>query len=554
MLDTAGNIYDNVTVGAFTPIGNVGAGNDISILPLFDRVYISAHNRIRGIGNLLVWEPLLYPTVTLARNAGGTPPTTPVTAVTSATAGNIQAGIHLFAVACETSSGFITRYDISFPGGFPTYNAPGGKSVDLTVPFGDPGTVKRHILATKRIPSFDGNAANYEFFFVGEIGDNVTPNITIDFVDSALVDSADFLLDQLETIPAFVQMTTFQGSLVGVGENANPSIARVSKPGEPESFQETDGFVIVNPGEGGGLKNCREYRGVLYLFKSFKTYSTINNGNPPNAWPVSEVDSAYGTECFGIGQIIDDFSSVTNDALVIATRGGLFAFDGPYSSRALSFVIDDLWANQDFTTFDQTQVFIDPIAKIIYVNKPGENYEHLVHVKICDYSDGLSFDQVKWAVWGLLEEGQTIVSIGVVFGTNFIPRFFFIGTDGGGTSEVYRVDGDTCETIALLTPHPVNPDGQPSIKHSDGGYFISERTGAGTGFVTAPNGVNFQIPSLDSPGRNDLNTFRWKENSRRDYFILEFELNALAGSGAGSSVSLNKIVLNYLPNEDEIPG
>lgn len=550
-LDTAGNFYAEPGFGS--PILTIPGCIDFSILCLFDRVYISPHNRIGGMAGefLYVWEPQLFPAVTTARLAGGTPPTSPVTAVTSATAGNIQAGIHLFAVVCETASGFITRYDTSFPGGFPTYTAPGNFSVDLTVPFGDPGTVSRHILATKRIPSFDGNAENYEFFFIAEIVDNVTPTITIDFIDSQLVDSADYLLDQLENIPAFIQLSTYQGCMVGVGENDNRSIARVSKPGEPESFQETDGFVIVNPGEAGGLKNLTEYRGVLYLYKSFKTYSTINNGDAPNAWPVSEVDSSLGTECDGIAKIFDDPSSVTSDNIVIATRGGAFAFDGSYASRPLSWVIEDTWSGQDFNVFAETQVAIDSVNKLVYFFLPGidnQGYPPRSDVYICDYSDGLTWDTVRWTHWQCFIFGepgtQEIRSIGVFFGSRLLPKFYvLLYRSATGNTEVVNFDALQnfgTDLICIVAIHPVNPNGQPTIKNYSGGYFVGEVQAFGH------IQVNTQMFNLDFD--DAFNTHFYQANTKYDYIRESFNL-----IGETGAVYLNKVVYTYRDDLDEKP-
>lgn len=556
-LDDNGNFY--AEPGFASPILTIPGCIDFSILCLFDRVYISPHNRIGGMAGefLYIWEPQLFPSVVTARLAGGSPPTSPVTAVTSATVGNIQAGIHLFAVVCETASGFLTRYDTSFPGGFPTYTAPGGFSVDLTVPFGDPGTVSRHILATKRIPSFDGNAENYEFFFIAEIQDNVTAAITIDFIDSQLVDSADYLLDQLENIPAFIQLSTYQGCMVGIGENDNRSIARVSKPGEPESFQETDGFVIVNPGEAGGLKNLTEYRGVLYLFKSFKTYSTINNGDSPNAWPVSEVDSSLGTECFGIAKIFDDPSSVTSDNVVIATRGGLFPFDGSYASRPLSWVIESVWLNQNFNDFSLTVVAVDPISKIFYVYLAGEEvFLPQGALLICDYSDGLTWDTVKWAFWEIALPGDVtfpkIRNIGVFFGNKLLPRLYLLMYNGTtGDTEVVNLDALTefgDPSTGLLEFHPANPDGQPTIKNYTGGYFVVESGGS----TPAPNTVNIQnFPVIINTITSIFNTYFYQRNIRTDYLTESVLLTRNATDT--SLLSINKFVFLYKSDMDEIP-
>lgn len=557
-LDDTGKFFDPIA-GLVTPILDLGPTCvDFSILTMFDRVYISPHNRIGGMQSqfVYVWEPLLFPTVTTARLAGGSPPTSQITSVTSATPGTIQAGIHLFAVVSETSSGFLTPYKTSFAGGYNVYTAPGGFKVDLTVPFGDPGTVKRHILATKRIPSFDGNAENYEFFFIAEIADNVTAGITIDFIDSQLVDSGDFLLDQLELIPAYIQLCTYQGCVVGVGEYDNRSIARISKPGEPESFQASDGFVIVNPGESGGLKNCTEYRGLLYLFKSFKTYSTVNNGNSPNAWPVTEVDSSLGTECFGIGRIFDDPNSITNDALIVATRGGLAAFDGSYAKRMLSWVVETTWTvENDFNRFNEVEVYTDPIGKSVYINMPGYSGFSfpVTSMLYMDFSDGLTWDNVRWARWqfdvpdslGLAE----IRSIGLFFDSNLQPKFFAMIFTAVGDTIIVNVNaanefGGLASggpgVIGQIETHPQNPNGQPTYKTYTGGYYV---------FETAPGAI---VPSIRIAGLTKTtfggNTIYYTTNVTVDYITEIVVITCTSGT-----IRLCKLVYMYKDDMDELP-
>ena len=100
---------------------------------------------------------------------------------------------------------------------------------------------------------------NSEWFFApeGRIPDNTTTSKTLSYFDADLVDQADYILEQLPTIPAGVGITSYQGSMVVWGEDANQSTVRVSKAGEPESFNAVEGFTQVEPANGGGVRNCR---------------------------------------------------------------------------------------------------------------------------------------------------------------------------------------------------------------------------------------------------------------------------------------------------------
>lgn len=556
ILDVNGDFFDP-DVSLVTPIMSIPTVTDFSILTQFDRVYISGHNRIRGLDSLYVYEPLISST---ARLAGGAEPVLTMLAATSATPGGVEAGKHLIAVAYETTSGYITQASYLQAG---PYNAPGGFAIDLSnIPTGGTEVAKRHILVSKRIPSYDGNDRNYEIFFIAEIADNVTTTLTIDFVDSQLADSGDFLQDQVSPfIPGFIQMCTYQGSVVGVGEIDNPSIARISKPGEPESFSASEGFVIVNPGEGGGIKNCVEYRNTLVLFKSFKTYTTINNGGPPNTWPVSEIDSSLGTECFGLGRLFDDPGGVTNDALIVATRGGLYAFDGSYASKPLSYVVESFWANRSFINFAHTQVFVDPINKIIYISYfDSTTLLNAGSIKLfaVDYSDGLNWESVRWSDWYFLINGGVadsyeVRSIGLNFNSDFLPVFVIITNDIVHQTNFYSLNATQDQTepvLGNLHIQPVNPNNEPSYKLYTGGKFVAEGNGT-IDIFSVPE--QFNVPDTNLPGplpTADGATYSYLRNVRTDYIIESYLLTASTLTTTG--ITLNKIVLMFKNDLDEI--
>ena len=108
----------------------------------------------------------------------------------------------------------------------------------------------------------------------GEFPNNTTTSKTLSYFDADLVDQADYILEQLPTIPAGVGITSYQGSMVVWGEDANQSTVRVSKAGEPESFNAVEGFMQVEPANGGGVRNCVEFRSSLYILKSQQCYVT----------------------------------------------------------------------------------------------------------------------------------------------------------------------------------------------------------------------------------------------------------------------------------------
>src|SRR3990167_1115122 len=480
ILDTTGNIYD-ATASLTIPIlqGAVwatGGFADFSAVSLFNRAYLTPHNRVNGATGGIVWvydssstwgtiatvvinsggagytvndvltltggisgmaatltvlteaagvitsvaittrgngyqvkaanavtggtgAGATFTTTILAaaRPAAGVKPTSGVTAATSGTAGNVEAGLHLIRVVYETDSGFITQGNAT-----PTqYTAPGAFKIDLTnIPLGPAGTAKRHILATKIITNYSGRPDDYEFFFVpsGEIADNTTTTLTINFFDNDLVASGDYLLDQAETIAAMVYVNSYQGSMIGGGEDNLESVVRVSKPGEPESFSSIDGFLLANPGDAGeGVKNGIEYRDLYFIHKGQRTYITKNNGAEPATWDVNLVDNAIGTECYGASIVVDSLGN-TLDRFIIADRAGLALYDGSFKDKQLSWKIEDTWNRINKQYFNQIKVCIDPVRKLIHVNVPLDSATEPSHVLTFDYKNGLDPANIRCGI------------------------------------------------------------------------------------------------------------------------------------------------------------
>jgi len=201
ILDNTGKLFDSTDL--VTPILNIATMIDFSVATFFDRAYITPHNRVTGITAEKVY---VYNGSGLARPAAGTPPSGfTITAVESAAAGNVEVGLHLFSVIFETDTGFFTAPGPEIFTSHTVANA--DKKVDLSgVAIGPAGTIARHILVTKILIDYDGNQAGVSLFFVpnGKINDNVATIITVNFFDSSLVTTADYLVNNLSIIPAGV--------------------------------------------------------------------------------------------------------------------------------------------------------------------------------------------------------------------------------------------------------------------------------------------------------------------------------------------------------------
>lgn len=429
LLDDSGQLWDSLNL--VTPILSIAAMTDFSVEVMFNRAYISPHNGVTGLPGEKVY---VYDGTGVARPAAGSAPTgAALSAADSAVSGNCEEGTHVLAVCYETASGFLTK-----PGGFVEFSPVGGKSIDLSnIPVGPASTVARVIVSTKAILNFNGDFENQEYFLVpgGRLAGNVDTTLTVSYFDENLQASVDYLLDQLEEIPAGVGLTNYRGHLVVFGEDANSSIARVSKAGDPESHNAVEGFLTVNPGDNsGGIANAAEYRKQLLLFKDERSYVSSDNGEEAAFWDVDSIDPSIGTSCHGVAAI-RDFGDSTRDRIFIASRPGLQMFTGTFSDNVVSFNVDAIWERITDSAFHTIEVVIDPKSEIIYIAVPLDGATSPNYVLIGDYTEG--FENFKWSL-DAYPEAPTTIAVDVDNATK--ASVFKYGSIAGN---VYKVDSNS---------------------------------------------------------------------------------------------------------------
>lgn len=401
-LKTDGSLWDSLF-----PAGPIYAADasfvDFSGVDFLNRFYITPHNRIEGIPgkSVIVYEGAGPGTARLA--AGVAPTGYVLVAANSAVAGTVEAGVHLVAVAYVTASGFVTAPGSSIA----QITAPGSKKLDITgIPVS--GAQTKVLLATKSIPTslFTGNPFGYEFFFVpGATLAAAAITATIDFYDADLITSADFLFDNLATIPAGVAIFVYNGHLVTVGEDGNNWTARVSEKYEPETFNAIDGFITVDPSDGGsGLRNGFEHRKSLVLCSADRLHATSDNDDVPSTWQVTVIDKSAGAEPFCIANILDS-RGLQNDRAFIADRSGLLVFEGYVKKPELSWNIEGIWSRINKVYFNLVQVVDDPVNHRMFITVPLDTATAISHILYCDYSEAFTvyntIDQnmVKWSIW-----------------------------------------------------------------------------------------------------------------------------------------------------------
>jgi hypothetical protein len=412
ILDTSGNFFDSLAPSS--PIASDPSYADFSMVNYANRAYISVHDRVKGIPDKKL---LVYEGSGMARPAAGDPPASAPIVSTNGSSGSIELGWHLFAVSFVTTSGFITA-----PSQVTAYPAPGGHKADLVLPIGPPNTAGRLILTTKSIPmegadAYNGNPLAYELFFIsgGTVGDNTTTNVTVNFFDSDLLDSADYLLDNLTSIPAGLGVGVYSSRLGVWAANGEQFTLRLSEPGQPEVFSDTDGFITIDPSDAGsGIKNCFEYRKALVICTQNRAATTTDNNDSPSTWSVDWIDKSSGTECFGVATILDA-RGINTDRAWVATQAGLISFEGYFRRPELSWNIESIWDRINKKKFNLVQIVDDPTRHRMYISVPLDDAVAISHIIVGDYSTAFTVYQtidekaIKWDIWDFPSPPVTIL-------------------------------------------------------------------------------------------------------------------------------------------------
>lgn len=440
-LDSNGSLFDSLYPG--TPIWTDATFTDFSGLNFNNRYYITPHNRITGIPGKHV---LVYDGSGTARLAGGAAPVGfTLGAANSASDGNVELGTHLFAVCFLTSSGFITQPG---PVSFAVLAATGGLSVDLSaLPIGPSGTVGRVILATKAIQDYNGDQNGYQFFIVssidgGIVEDNTSTTKTVSFFDSELIADATYLFTNRGLIPAGVCIANYNGRLCLGGINGDEHSVYISKPYDPEQMDTLTGFITVDPFESGsGITNLFNHRGNFIISKRSKLYQVTDNQSDPVTWSTpSSIDEGTGTECFGVGTILDSKSQQTDRAFV-ADRSGLILYEGYAKRPEATWIVKDTWARINKTVFNLIQVNIETETSAIYVSLPLDGATTITHILYGYYANaygpyGFDPKMINWSLWTMV---PGVVSIATdtdsVTGSSVLK---YAGTAGN----IYKVGHD----------------------------------------------------------------------------------------------------------------
>jgi len=417
VLTDGGKIYH--VIGATTvygPILTIPTMEDFGFVAYNGRAYITPFKTyvdVNGVNyELGIKNEFLYVYKgdgTQARKAAGKGPTGSALTASLGSAGLTDFGDHLFAIVYETDTGYLTSLG---PEVFAKLELTGTNKVLISnIPVSsDPFVKKRHIVATKWIPEYNGDQNGYQFFFVpgGNIDNNTDTTKEIEFFDSDLISDASHLTDNFSEIPACVNLNTYHSRLVMVGEFGtdetlaglptgivdNRSLARLSFPGEPEAISKIDGLIIA-PLDGNPLTNCQEFRDILYLFKKTRTFAYSDNFDEPATWEEEVLDQGVGAPVHGIATVLDT-GGVNIDFLLIVDWSGLMLFNGTYARPEMSWKIEDYWMNLTRNDFRFMQIVNDSLGKKIWITLPPPNQHMMLHA---NYADGMDSQKIRWSRW-----------------------------------------------------------------------------------------------------------------------------------------------------------
>lgn len=536
-LNTAtGDIRDQT---AGTIILTVAGTQDFSGITVNDRFYFSLHNREIGTSgqNLYVYDPAIS---AVARPAAGRAPINPpdgAFTVAAGAAGNTEPGQHVLAVAYETNTGFVTKPGtfIGFVSGAPR------ASISITnLPIGPAGTVARHILMSKKILNYDGNPQGYELFQALKVNDNVTLAIAnaINLYDTQLIDSKEYLKDQLESIPGGLQLCSFNGRLVTCGENADGTLVRVSKSGEPESFSALDGFIKCYKGMGlGPVRNVKSTHGVLYMWKRYSTFTARDNGNAPSSWQVDQIDAGLGAEVFSVAEVWDSVDGSFQGGFFVANYNGFYFLNGTIYSDSLAYNIQADWSDVvDLGTLNNLGSVFDSFNRCAYVNTTDFLY-------LFDLNRGIAQPRVSRWLTGV----GGVYTIHLFIGSaDLKPILLFQATSGStlqkidlSTSSASNLEANSGATLQIVLADPEYRNMHLGVLKFMGNGIVS---GEVTGFSgSIPITLNYNMVFVASRlSRHEINI----ASPVIQISFVDFD---------GTSFNLEKVIAYLAPEAEEWP-
>lgn len=481
--DGANNLYKTTTDG--TNVTNT----ILTITGMVDFVGINFFNKlfILPVGplnsTLYVWDG-----VNNIRSALGAAPTSSFT-VTPAAGGNIPNGVHQFAVAFITQTGFTTQPGPKIAGVFTavSVNFTGANgTADFTgIPLGPAGTTARVLFSTK--------AGLNTFYYIpgGQINDNTTTAINLSYFDTDLAVDASSLFDLRESIPSAPQvyglagMCSYHGRLFVFPGNTqyNPF---VSDSGFPENFNSVTGFLDFNSFDTVVYAGF-EYYGTLYLSSSQGTWSTQDNGGEPSSWNINLIDEDTSFPQHSLISTVSGRPRGPLSGLCLGiTQEGLYIFNGVTQRPSLSWKIQGTWNRFTHGAYNAASLCVDIVRDIIYVLLPvdGSTSPNLLLAANCQ--NGVDPDNIEWSIFAFPFTPTSIALYAINDGNDF-DYWLRIGKNPGIQKLTPNSTTDSGTAITAILQFGLLPEGPHDGSLTIYRYLRVRATGSGNLAISLTN-------------------------------------------------------------------
>jgi hypothetical protein len=314
----------------------------------------------------------------------------------------------------------------------------------------------------------------------------------------------------------------YKGRSVTWGEyTPNNSLVRLSAADDIESFDSVDGLIVVNKDDGDSMQSVAVLRDVLYLFKNSRTFGTQDNGDVPSSWGYFPVDEAKGTHLRGVSQVAADATSaVVGDRLLVATKAGIYSFNGAYGEFPLTWKISAVWDRINWAAFHKVNLIEDHVHKMAFISLPLDGASDVSHLLVADYSEAEASDymKIKWQYWTFPLAPNYIR---MAYLSDGLYAFRFSSLSATFTDGIYTWEYNSTR-IADLTTYGITSYyelSQTEVKPGQVHIFVGSRfhmTGAGSLALTArgmegTNEVNIlPLTIVSGPAKDSTRRFNFQ--------------------------------------------
>lgn len=181
------------------------------------------------------------------------------------------------------------------------------------------------------------------------------------YVDGTPTAGGWFVVDNIEIAP------TALGELAG-------SVVRASRLNDPESYDGVQGLLVIGPDDGERITAAFVLRNNLYFVKEHSLWVTADDGlNEPARWPVEKVSDRVGTPSL-------DGVAVTEDAVILCGREGVYSFDGSAPEKLSQEIAADRrqlsegpgpsWDQVNWAAGERLWAVADPARRRLLVGVP----------------------------------------------------------------------------------------------------------------------------------------------------------------------------------------